>query len=111
MLSTKYSANLTASTKTSNIYAGDVNEFVSQDSQVNIYAVSSAIGVNLTVYADSDIAIDDKEITAIGTTLDKSAHLMDSFTVFAGTRLSLFLRETAAAATTDVYTAIEVIPL
>jgi len=104
-------ANLSASTKTANILSGDINEFVTQNSLVNIYAVSSAGGVRLTVLADTDVAVDDKEIVAIGTTLDKSQHLIDSFSVFAGTRLAYFLRETAAAATTDVLSAVEVLPL
>lgn len=104
-------ANVSASTKTANLLSGDVNEFVPQASVVNIYAVSSAANVNVTVLADSDVAIDDKEIVAIGTTLDKSQHLLDSFMVAPGTRLALFLRETAGTATTDVLTGVEVLPL
>lgn len=108
---TIYSANLAASTKTANVLAGDVNEFIPRLSIINIYAVASAIGVRMSVFADSDIAVDDKEIGFIGTTVDKSAHLIDSFKVMGGTRLAVFLRETAAAATTDVYTVVEVVPL
>lgn len=104
-------ANLTASTRTANILSGDINEFVSTPSQVNIYAVSSASAVKLTCLADSDVAIDDKEIVAIGTTLNKSDHLLDSFMVGAGTRLAIFLRETGAVATTDVLLGVEVLPL
>ena len=104
-------ANLTASTKTANLLAGDINEFVPEASQINIYAVASAAGVNITILADSDVAIDDKEIIGIGTTLDKSQHLLDSFTVAAGTRLALFLREVDGTATTDVLTGVEVLPL
>lgn len=104
------STNLTASTKTANILAGNVNEFIGSVAQVNIYSVSSASGVRITVLADSDVAIDDAEIVSIGTSLDKSQHLLDSFVVAPGTRLSVFLRETAAVATTDVLTGIEVIP-
>lgn len=103
-----YSANLSASTKTANILAGDVNEFVTEESEVNIYAVSSATGVRISVYADGDIVVDDKEIPYIGTTLDTSAHFLSSFSVAAGTRIAIYLRETAAAATTDVYTAVDV---
>lgn len=104
-------ANLSASTRTANILAGDVNEFVSQDSQVNVYAVASASSVRITLLADSDVAIDDKEIINIGTTLNKSDHLVDSFVVSGGTRLSYFLREAGAVATTDVLSSIEVLPL
>jgi len=105
--STVYSANLSASTKTANVISGDVNEFVSNGGTVTIYAVSSAIGVKMSVFADSDLIIDDKEIPFIGTTLVKKDHFLDSFEVEPGTRLSIFLRETAAAATTDVYTGVE----
>ena len=108
--STIYSVNLTASTKTANILAGDVNEFIGQRSMVTIYQVSSAIGVRVTVLADSDVAVDDKEIPFIGTSLIKKDHIIDQFAVFPGTRLSITLRETAAAATTDVYTCVEVTP-
>jgi hypothetical protein len=104
-----YNANLTASTRTANILAGDINEFVSEGGVVNIYAVSSAIGVKISVFADSDVVIEKKEIPFIGTTLDKQAHFLDSFEVDPGTRLQVFLDETAASGTTDVYTGIEVL--
>jgi hypothetical protein len=106
--STVRTDNIPANTKSANILAGDVNEFVSNGGQVNIYGVSSASGVRITVFADSDIVIDDKEIVSLGTTLDKSQHLFDSFVVEAGTRLSAFLRETAGVATTDILTGVEV---
>ena len=107
----KYNANLTASTKTANLLSGDVNEFVPYDAIVRITAVSSAIGVNLSVFADSDLLVDDKEIPYIGTTLIDKDHLIDEFEVEAGTRLAIFARETAAAGTTDIYTAVEVTPV
>ena len=103
--------NLAASTKTANILAGDVNEFIPYRAQVRIYQVSSASGVRCTILADSDVVVEDKEIPFIGTTLDKSAHLLDSFFVSAGTRLAIFLRETAGVATTDVLTAVDVTPV
>jgi len=105
-----YNANLTASTKTANVLAGDVNEFVPYDAIVTISTLSSAIGVRLSAFADSDLLVDDKEIPFIGTTLSMTDHVLDQFEVSAGTRLAIFLRETAAAATTDVYTAIEITP-
>ncbi len=108
---TTNSVNLTASVKTANLLAGDILEFIPYNAVVKVYGVSSAIGVNMIVMADSDVAVDDKEIPFVGTTLSKSDHLVDSFMVRAGTRLAVFLRETAAAGTIDVYTHIEVIPL
>lgn len=106
-----YDVNLAASTKTANRLSGDVNEFVPYDAVVRITAVSSAVGVRISVFADSDLLVDDKEIPFIGTTLIDKDHVIDEFMVSAGTRLAIFLRETAAAATTDVYTGVEVQPL
>lgn len=105
-----YSANLTASTKTGNVLSGDVNEFVPYNAIVRVTHVSSAIGVRTSVFADSDLIVDDKEIPFIGTTLIDKDHVIDEFEVEAGTRLAVFLRETAAVATTDVYTGIEITP-
>lgn len=105
-----YNANLSASTKTANILQGDVNEFVPYDAIVRITTVSSAIGIKMSVFADSDLLVDDKEIPFIGTSLIDKDHVIDEFEVEAGTRLAIFLRETAAAATTDVYVGVEVTP-
>ncbi len=105
-----YDANLTASTKTGNRLSGDVNEFVPYDAIVRITNVSSAIGVRVSVFADSDLLVDDKEIPFIGTSLIDKDHVVDEFEVEAGTRLAIFLRETAGVATTDVYTGVEITP-
>lgn len=105
-----YNANLTASTKTGNILSGDVNEFIPYDAIVRITQVSSAIGIKCSIFADSDLLVDDKEIPFIGTSLIDKDHVIDEFEVSAGTRLGIFLRETVAAGTTDVYTGVEVIP-
>jgi hypothetical protein len=106
-----YNANLSASTKTANVLAGDVNEFIPYDAMVRVTSVSSAIGIKMSVFADSDLLVDDKEIPFIGTSLIDKDHIVDEFAVEGGTRLAIFLRETAAAATTDVYTGVEVTPL
>jgi hypothetical protein len=58
---------------------------------------------------DNEVVIDDKEIVSIETTLDKSQHLLDSFDIAGGSRLSLTLRETAGASTTDVLLGVEVL--
>lgn len=104
-------ANLSASTRTANLLSGNNLEFIPYDANVTLSAVSSASGIKVTCFADQDLIIDDSEIISIGTTLDMSAHVMDSFDVEAGTRISIFLRETAAAATTDVLLAMDVQPL
>jgi len=109
--SSSNTVNLGANAKSANLLSGDINEFVTVASQVNLFAVSSAIGTNITMLADSDVAVDDQEIVAIGTSLDKSQHLIDSFLVAAGTRLALTLRDTSGAATNDILTGVEVNPL
>ncbi len=109
--STIYSPNLTASTKTANVFSGDVNEFIPYDALVRLTSVSSAIGIKMSVFADSDLIVDDKEIPYIGTSLIDKDHIITEFEVDGGTRLAVFLRETAAVATTDVYTSVEILPL
>ena len=102
--------NLAANSKSANLLSGDINEFVPYDAVITVYGVSSAAGIRYSIFADSDLLIDDKEIIYIGTTLDTSAHFVDQFEVAAGTRLALFLRETAAVATTDILTAVDIQP-
>jgi len=106
-----YNENLTASAKTANLLAGDVNEFVPYDAIVTISCVNSAAGVRISVFADSDLLVDDKTIPFLGSTLSMTDHVLDQFEVEAGTRLAIFLRETAAAGTIDVYTAVEITPV
>jgi len=106
-----YNINLTASATTANILAGDINEFVPYDALVKIRNVASALGVRVTVFADSDLIVDDKEIPYIGTSLIDKDHVIDEFMVEAGTRLAIRLRETAAAGTIDVYTGVEITPI
>jgi len=106
-----YTVNASASTKTANLLSGDTNEFVPYPASVRLTSVSSAIGINLSVFADADLLVDDKPIPFIGTSLIDKDHLIDEFLVEAGTRLSVFARETAAAATTDFYIGVEITPL
>lgn len=100
-------ANLTASTKTANLLANTDVAFMPYDGSVDVYVVSSAAGVNIELGVGNEKAISDREIITIGTTL-LDDHLIASFDAAAGAPLSLFLRETAAAATTDVLIKIEV---
>ncbi len=100
-------ANLTASTKTGNLLANTDLAFMPYDGSVDVYAVSSAAGVNIELGVGNEKAISDREIVCLGTTL-LDDHLIASFTAVVGSPLSLFLRETAAAATTDVLLKIEV---
>lgn len=106
-----YTANQTALSKTANLLSGDVNEFVPYDALVRVTSVASAVGIRYSVFADSDILVDDKEIPFIGTTLIDKDHVVDEFAIEGGTRLSVFARETANVGTTDHYLGVEVTPL
>jgi len=105
-----YTANPAALSKSANLLSGDTIEFVPYDATVRITSVASAIGMRLSIFADTDIIVDDKEIPFIGTTLIDKDHLISEFSVEAGTRLSVTGRETANVATTDYYIGVEVIP-
>lgn len=106
-----YTANQAALSKTANLLSGDVNEFVPYDAEVKLRAVSSAIGIKLSVFADSDLIVDDKEIPYVGTTLIDKDHVVDSFVVEGGTRLAVTARETANVATSDHYVSVEITPI
>jgi len=107
-------ANLSASTKTGNLLANTelANAPVGDSDwyEVSVYGISSAGGVNLTLQSAQETLISDKEIVAIGTSLSTMDHEIASFIVPAGNPLQLTLRETAAAATTDVLLRIEASP-
>ncbi len=106
-----YTANPAALSKSANLLAGDINEFVPYDAEVALRCVSSAIGMRLSVFADSDLIVDDKEIPFIGTSLIDKDHVIDTFAVEGGTRLAITGRETANVATTDYYVSVEITPL
>lgn len=106
-----YSENLAANTKSANLFSGDVNEFIPYDALVQIRSVTSAVGMRLSVFADSDLLVDDKPIPYIGTSLIDKDHVIDSFEVSAGTRMAVTLRETVGVATTDTYVGLEVTPI
>jgi len=99
--------NLAASTKTANLLANTDLAFSQSDGFLNVYGVSSAAGINMELGVANDKAISDRELLMIGTTVSKNDHLIASFPVAGGAPLSLFLRETAAVATTDVLLIIE----
>lgn len=109
--STFYNLNLTANAKTANILSGDVNEFIPYDAMVRITSCVSAVGTRLSVFADSDLLVDDKEIPFIGATLIDKDHVIDEFAVEAGTRLAVFYRDTSGASTNDAYLGVEITPL
>lgn len=94
--------NLAASTKSGNLLADTDLATAPDDGVIAVYGVSSAVGINIEMGVGSEKAITDRELLFLGTTIDKSAHNIATFAVNDGDNLSLFLRETAAVATTDV---------
>lgn len=108
---TIYTANQTALSKTANLFSGNNIEFVPYNANIRITAVSSAIGIKLSIFADQDLIQDDVELPFIGTTLIDKDHVIDEFEVDAGTRLAVFARETANVGTSDHYVSIEVTPV
>lgn len=94
--------NLSASTKTGNILADTDLQQMPFDGVVTVYGVSSASSINVEMGVGSEKTITDREILFIGTTIDKSAHLITQLEAPQGANLSCFLRETAGVATTDV---------
>jgi len=103
---TNNSANLTASTKTTNLLLATDLAFSPDDGYVTISAVSSAAGINIEFGVGNRKAVTDREIVYIGTSL-LDDHVIAQFPVAAGEPLSLFFRETAAAGTTDVLWKVE----
>lgn len=100
--------NLAANSKSANILAGNINEFTQRVAAVKVYTIASASGVRMTILADKDVVMDDQEIPAIGTSLVVPDNIIAQFAVGGGTRLAIFLRETAGVATTDVLTRVDV---
>lgn len=99
--------------KTANLLAGDVNEFLTYDAEITVYGVMNAAGIRVSVFADSDLLIDDKEIVSVvaGNSLDTSRDFVDQFQVSSGTRLALFLRDAAGGGATDGAIAIDIQPI
>lgn len=105
-------SNIAALAKSTSVLAGDVAcENINYPAHVKVNAVSSASGIKLTMFADTDLVIDDKEITNIGTSMNELDSTFAEFDIDAVTKLALIYRETANVATTDIILTVEVTPL
>lgn len=82
------SVTLVANTRSAEQITGSY-EFLPWDAEISIYAVSSTSTGTARIFAGADVVMDDRTIPYVGTTIDTSAHLIDTIQVFAGTRLSL----------------------
>lgn len=110
MRTTFNSANISANTTTSNLLAGNINEFVTTRSRVTFYLKASASGLKMKILASSDVAVDQAEVVAIGTSLAIPDDLFVTFNVAAGTRLAITATETAGVSTSDLIGAVDVDP-
>jgi len=77
-----------ANTRTAEQISGP-NEFVQELSRVDLYGITSATPALCLCFAGSDVISDDRNVNFVGTSLDTSAHLLESVYVTPGTRLSL----------------------
>ena len=48
----------------SNVFAGNLNEFLQAASLVNLYASAAAVGLNMSLIVGDEIFLDDQEISA-----------------------------------------------
>jgi hypothetical protein len=109
MVKSFFTDKLTANQQPTNIMGGDANEFVPFDALILVRAVTSGASATITLFADQDLLIDQKPIPYVGTSLVDKDHVINEFSVNAGTRLMIKLGETAGA-TPTVLTGIEIIP-
>lgn len=88
--------------------ANEKGRFVSPGDIVYLYNVSSASGAQISFGTANDVFLDFKQVTCIGTSLNKSDHLVGAFEPTIPGELSLKFRETANAATTDQIWSVEI---
>ena len=101
--------NVAANSVSSDQLSGEKGRFVNEGDQINLYAVSSADTMTIQFGTANDIYCDDKRFVFVGTSLDKSAHLVGSFIATQAGELSLKFRETGGVATTDIRASVEVL--
>lgn len=101
--------NVAANSVSNDQLQGEKGRFVQEGDMVRFYAVSSADTMTIQFGTANDIFMDDKRFVFVGTSLDKSAHLIGEFTATQAGELSLKFRETGGVATSDIRASIEVL--
>lgn len=101
--------NISANTPTADQLAGEKGRFVAAGDIVRLYALASADTATISFGTANDIFVDDKRFVYVGTSLDKSAHLIGEFTASNDGELSLKFRETGGVSTTDIRGSVEVL--
>jgi len=87
-----------ANTTVQNVLSGKLNEFLSENSIVSLYACASAVGLNVSLIIAQEVVVDDQEINA----QNRMPLVPDDFVGngggFQGDRVILRLRNTTAGA-------------
>lgn len=110
MVKSFFKTVLTANQQPTNIVGGDANEFINDNSYVEVRAVTSGASATMTIFVDQDLVMDAKPIPYVGATLIDKDHVVVGFHVSSGSRLIIKLSETAGA-TPTVYTGFEATPV
>jgi hypothetical protein len=100
--------NVSANSVSADQLSGEKGRFVAAGDMVTLYAVSSADTMTIQFGTANDIFIDDKRFVTVGTTLNKSDHVVGQFVATNDGELSLKFRETGGVSTSDIRASIEV---
>jgi len=98
----------TANSISADQLANEKGRFVQPGDEVYLYVVSSAITEQISFGTANDTFIDFKGVSSVGTSLDKSAHLVGAFQPTMPGELSLKFRETGNVSTTDLIWSVEI---
>lgn len=104
------STNLAANS-TNYPLSGSQYEYLPFNARVEFAIIASAAGVDVTVYSGSDVLQQSGPATVKATPPVYPDDFLLDDVAMAGERLSVVLRETAGAATTDVETVVKITPL
>jgi len=98
----------TANSISADQLANEKGRFVQPGDEVYLYVVSSAITEQVSFGTANDTFMDFKQVSAVGTSLAKSDHLLGSFSPTMPGELSLKFRETGNVSTTDLIWSVEI---
>jgi len=92
--------SVAANAVSANLLSGKNYEFLPFNALIEIFATSAATGLNVTVIAGQDIAVNDEDIGHISAVLEvlQNQHLVDDFDASAGTQLRVTFRNSTATA-------------
>jgi hypothetical protein len=101
--------SVAANATISNVFAGQLHEFLQTRALLRIYGTASAVGLNTSVIIGDEVIIDDQELSA----QNRMPIIPDDFVAegagFKGDRVVVRLRNTTAGAIT-AFTRVDVVP-